>query len=113
VGRRRRLVVHEAKTDAGTDRRVDLSAGALDELREWKARSLRPGADDPVFVSRARTGVHRRQTKRNVEARLKATIKRANEKLSDRGIEPISEPLSGMTRSTSLKCSGTRTPGSV
>jgi integrase len=87
------LVVREAKTDAGSGRHVDIPAGALNELREWKARSPHPATTDPVFVSRARNNVHRRQTKRNVEARLKATIKRANERLSKVGIAPMSEAV--------------------
>jgi integrase len=88
------LIVRESKTDAGSGRHVDIPAGALDELREWKARSPMPGPDEPVFVSRARKGVHHRQTKRNVEARLKATVKRANERLAEIGIEPISAAVS-------------------
>ena len=88
------LVVRESKTDAGSGRQVDLLAGALDELREWKARSPMPRPEDPVFVSRARKGVHRRQTKRNVEARLKATVRRATERLAVAGIEPISDAVS-------------------
>ena len=85
--------VEDSKTEAGI-RRVDLPGGLPDELREWKARSPPAEAGDPVFVSRARNGVHRRQTKRNVQARLKAVIGRANERLEKLGIEPISERVS-------------------
>ena len=88
------VTVRDSKTDAGRGRRVDLPAGALGEVREWKARTPRPEAGDPVFVSRSRNGVHRRQTKRNVEARLKATVRRANERLAEAGIEPISDRVS-------------------
>jgi integrase len=88
------LTVQESKTDAGAGRRVDLPGGLVDELAEWKARSPRTGPDDPVFVSRSRKGRHGLNTKDNIGRRLKATIKRANEKLAKLGIEPISERVS-------------------
>jgi integrase len=79
--------VGEAKTDAGTDRLVDLPGGLVDELSEWKARSPRTGRRQPVFVTR--TG--RRQEVSNVDRRLKTAIRRANQRLEELGIEPISE----------------------
>ncbi len=85
------ITVRESKTDAGRGRQVDLPLGLHEELVEWKARTPRPEDGDPVFVSRARSGAHRRQTERNVLARLKTTIRRANERLERLGIEPISE----------------------
>jgi integrase len=79
------LTVGRAKTDAGSYREVDLPGGLVEELSEWKAG--RPGVGKaPVFVSR--TG--ERQTPENVDRRLKTVIKRANKRLAELGIEPIS-----------------------
>ncbi|MGI9019207.1 MAG: tyrosine-type recombinase/integrase [Solirubrobacterales bacterium] len=88
------LTVRESKTDAGTGRQVDLPGGLVDELAEWKARSPLTGQGDAVFLSRARKGKQSRQTKDNAGRRLKATIKRANVKLAELGIEPIGERVS-------------------
>lgn len=88
------LTVRESKTDAGAGRRVDLPGGLVDELAEWKARSPLTGPDDPVFVCRPRSGKIGRQTKDNIGRRLKATIRRANERLAKLEIEPISERVS-------------------
>jgi integrase len=85
------LIVRDAKTDAGTDRQVDLPLGLADELRTWKAQSPRVGRDDPVFVSGARNGTVARQTPSNIGRRLKTAIRRANEALERAGIEPVSE----------------------
>jgi integrase len=84
------LTVRESKTDAGAGRRVDMPGGLVDELAEWRARSPRTEASDPVFVTRH----HTPQTKDNIGRRLKGTIKRANEQLARLGIEPISERVS-------------------
>jgi integrase len=84
------LRVGRAKTDAGTDREVDLPGGLVDALGEWKARTLRSAPADPVFISRSA----RRQTDTNVDHRLKGAIKRANEQLAEAGIDPISERVS-------------------
>lgn len=83
------LVVGEAKTAAGTYREVDLPAGLIEALTEWKM-IRRPAPGDPVFT--ARTG--RRQAATNVAHRLKTAIKRANVKLEEIEIEPISERVS-------------------
>jgi integrase len=86
------ISVGRAKTDAGI-RQVDMPLGVVEELTEWRAR--RPtyeGEDDPVFVSVPRNGRPvARQTRRNVEDRLKDAIKAANVGLAELGIEPISE----------------------
>jgi integrase len=81
------LTVRESKTAAGTGRVVDLPLGLADELRVHKARSEQARPGDPVFVNRD----GRRQTIRNVEARIKTAIRRANVRLAELGIEPISE----------------------
>jgi integrase len=85
------LTVRESKTDAGQGRVIDLPLGLVEELAEWRARSPRTGPNDPVFTSEPRNGRAARQTKRNVEARLKAAIKTANARLAELDIEPISE----------------------
>ncbi len=85
------LTVRDSKTDAGRGRDVELPIGLVEELTEWKARSPRTGPSDPVFTSEPRNGNASRQTKRNVEARLKRAIREANERLADLGIAPISE----------------------
>jgi Phage integrase family len=70
----------------------------VDELAEWNARSqgLRarwheryPRGGEPVFLSKHRQ--IRRQSAANVARRLKTAIERANLKLSELGIEPISK----------------------
>jgi integrase len=88
----RTLTIGRAKTDAGV-REVDIPIGALEELIEWRTR--RPtyrGEGDPVFVVDPPNGrPPKRQTRRNVEAQIKRAIKRANPRLAELGIEPISE----------------------
>jgi len=98
------LTVRESKTAAGAGRRVDMPGGVVDELAEWRARSPRTEASDPVFVTRSRNGHHGPQTKDNIGRRLKGTIKRANEQLAKLGIESISErePAGGASRRPGL-----------
>ncbi|MGH2976499.1 MAG: tyrosine-type recombinase/integrase, partial [Solirubrobacterales bacterium] len=88
------ITVRESKTEAGAGRQVDLPIGAADELRSWRAHSPRSGPGDPVFLSRPYKGEHARATKDNVGRRLKRSIEKANEKLEELGIEPISERVS-------------------
>jgi integrase len=78
----------EAKTEAGV-REVDLPVGLIGELSEWKARSPQTGPDDPVFLTKD----GRPQTKRNLQARLKYAIKRANMELERDGIEPLADQV--------------------
>jgi integrase len=80
------LTVRESKTAAGTGRAVDLPLGLREELADHKARGAATAPRDPVFAN----GGGRRQTIRNVEARLKTAIRRANARLGELGIEPIS-----------------------
>lgn len=75
-----------SKTSAGR-REVDLPAGLVNELWTVAATSSRTEPGDPVFVGAQRT----RQTPANVSRRLKAAITRANPKLEDLGIAPISD----------------------
>jgi integrase len=84
------LTVGKAKTDAGTDRAVDLPLGLADELRALKARADHSAPSDPVFVNWRGA----RQTQRNVQARLKGAISNANEALAEAGIEPIGDRVS-------------------
>jgi integrase len=87
------LIVGRAKTDTGSYREVDLPVGVVEALSEWRAaRGRTVGPGDPVFVTRG--GVQRggrRQTVTNVDHRVKTAIKRANGRLAQLGIEPISE----------------------
>lgn len=83
------LIVREAKTAAGEGREVDLPVGLREELATWRARSPRTAPGDPVFVSRARSGQHARQTPRNVQARLGTAVKAANRQLTEVGIDAI------------------------
>lgn len=85
------LTVRKAKTAAGTGREVDLPGGLLDELAPHKAASARTAPDDPVFLARPRNGEARRQTAANIGKRLKTAIKKANCKLAEADIEPISD----------------------
>jgi integrase len=84
--------IGRAKTDAGV-RQVDVPIGPLQELSEWRAR--RPtyrGEGDPVFITEPPNGTPAsRQNRRNVAAQLKTAIDRANARLPELGIEPISE----------------------
>lgn len=85
------LTVRESKTNAGEGRGVDLPLGLADELRTHKAAASRTGPGDPVFLSGSRNGKRARQTPDNVGRRLKTAIRRANVRLEEAGIEPISE----------------------
>jgi hypothetical protein len=114
------LTVGRAKTDAGTHREVDLSAGPIEALGEWCAY-MRPELSDPLLITR--TG--RRQTVTNCDHRIKGAIAAGNERLTELGIEPISERITPYSlrrtyaslralavtiRSTSRSSSGTRIP---
>jgi integrase len=81
------LCVGLAKTDAGSFREVDMPGGLIEALSEWRAWHKVDGPERPVLTTRTKT----RQTVTNVDHRLKATIRRANEQLTELGIEPISE----------------------
>jgi hypothetical protein len=69
------LTVGRAKTDAGSWREVDLPAGLVEVLSEWRA--YRPGVGGaPMFTTR--TG--KRQTVENVDRRIKTAIRAANKR---------------------------------
>lgn len=80
------LIVGFAKTDAGTGREVDLPSGLIEALSEWRALRRHCEPDDPVLITRTKS----RQTVTNIDHRLKATIRAANELLTKREIDPIS-----------------------
>jgi integrase len=92
--------VGKAKTDAGTDRELDLPAGLVAELEAWYPRSERllrrwrrgGRSSSPVFLSE-HGGEVRRQSEANVSRRLKTSIKRANVKLVGLDIDPISDKV--------------------
>jgi integrase len=92
--------VGRAKTKTGSFRELDLPAGVVEILTEWKLRSgwmrrtyeqEHPG-ESPIFLTE-HGGVVRRQTEANIDRRLKTCIRRANKKLKKLGIEPISEKV--------------------
>ncbi len=84
------LRVGRAKTNAGSFRDVDLPGGLVEVLAEWRAVSSRTEPYDPVLLTRTK----RRQTDTNVSHRLKTTIKRANVRLDEIGVQPVSGRVS-------------------
>ena len=81
----KRLIVREAKTDAGV-REVDLSLDLLEELLAWRATSRATDPDAFVFV----TVSGRPRDKDNVRQRVIApVVRRANELRSARGLPPL------------------------
>ena len=106
--------IRESKTSAGV-RQVDVPMGTAETLRELKARS-NAARSDPVFSD----SQGRRQTKRNIQQRLKKAIKGANNVLADAGIEPLSEEItpyafrrtySSLRASRWIDAEGTMRPG--
>jgi integrase len=96
------IKVGKAKTDAGAFREIDLPAGLVQELTEWKMRSepllaewqrKHPG-ESPVFLTKHPRWGLRRQSEANVSNRLKTAIRSANKRLADLSIESISERVS-------------------
>jgi len=83
------LYVRKSKTTAGV-RTVDIPVGLRDELVGLRLRSNSIDPRDPVFVNRQ----GRRQTGRNVEARIKTAIEAANVELGKAGIEKIDARVS-------------------
>ena len=81
------LRVAASKTDAGL-RHVDLPQALRRELTALKLRT-RHSSEGPMF--RNRNG--QRQSVSNVERRLKTTIRRANLRLDELGIQPIDEAV--------------------
>lgn len=79
------LTVQASKTPAGEGREIDLPEGLRDELVGLRLRSEAIGKTDPVFLN----SEGRKQTGRNVEARIKTAIKTANERLADLEIAEI------------------------
>jgi integrase len=93
------IKVGKAKTDAGSYRELDIPDALVKELIDWKHRSENdlanwkrenPKGGSPVFLT-TYAGKVRRQTEANISRRLKTSIKRANVKLAELSIEPISE----------------------
>jgi integrase len=83
-----RLVVGEAKTDAGR-RTVDLSPALRDELAAHKTRTKHPESGDLVFCTRTGQPQNRNNVRRRV---LVAAAKRANERLSNNQSEITALP---------------------
>ena len=80
-----RLVIEDAKTDAG-NRQVDLSLDVMEELMAWRAASQPASADSFVFP----TATGRARNKENISRRvLGPTVERTNELRADRGMAPL------------------------
>ena len=80
-----RLVVEDAKTDAG-NREVDLSLDVMEELMTWRADRQAVEADGFVFP----TASGRARDKENISRRvLVPVIKRTNELRTQRGLPPL------------------------
>ena len=76
-----RLVIDEAKTDAG-NRHVDLSLDVMEELMAWRAERQPPSPDEYVFP----TASGPPRDKENISRRvLGPTVKRVNELLGRAG----------------------------
>jgi integrase len=82
------LRIDEAKTNAGV-RRVDLPLAVREELSAHKPLRGPIDRGDPVFVNRCG-----RENVSNLGRRLKAVIRRANERLVAMGLEPIDPEVS-------------------
>jgi integrase len=80
--------VRESKTAAGV-RLVDVPLALREELSDHKARSPQTGSGEALFVNRK----GHRQTVSNIERRFKTAIRRANVRLCELGVEPISEKV--------------------
>jgi len=80
-----RLVIDEAKTDAG-NRHVDLSLDVMEELMAWRAERQPASPDEYVFA----TASGRPRDKENVSRRvLGPTVERVNELRAERGLPPL------------------------
>jgi integrase len=80
-----RLVIEDAKTDAG-NRQVDLSLDVMEELMAWRAECQPTSADAFVFP----TATGRARNKENISRRvLGPTVDRANELRAERNRPPL------------------------
>jgi integrase len=80
-----RLVIDEAKTDAGV-RQVDLSLDVMEELMAWRAERQPASPDEYVFP----TASGRPRDKENISRRvLGPTVNRANELRAERDMPPL------------------------
>jgi integrase len=80
-----RLVIREAKTDAGV-REVDLSLDVMEELMAWRAS--RPSSTEDEFVFATDSG--RARDKDNVRERvLRPVVNRTNEVRAERDLPPL------------------------
>jgi integrase len=80
-----RLVIGEAKTDAG-NRHVDLSLDVMEELMAWRAERQPASPDEYVFP----TASGRARDKENISRRvLGPTVKRANELRAERDLPQL------------------------
>jgi integrase len=80
-----RLIIREAKTDAGV-RDVDLSLDVMEELMAWRAS--RPSSTGDEFVFATESG--RPRDKDNVRERvLRRAVNKTNERRNKRGLPPL------------------------
>ena len=85
-----RLIVVDAKTEAGAGPEIDLWPELHDELTSYKASTRHGEVDDYVFA----TTTGRPDTRGNIAKRLKRVAQRANETLVDQDVPPIATELS-------------------
>jgi len=91
-----RLVIDEAKTDAG-NRQVDLSLDVMEELMAWRAERQPASPDEYVFP----TASGRPRDKDNVSRRvLGPTVRRANKLRAERHLPPLPKVTAHALRRT-------------
>ncbi len=79
-----RLIVEQAKTDAGR-RQVDLTLDVIEELNAWRAERGGVKLDDFVFATASRKS----RDRNNIRTILSRVVAKANERRASRGIAPL------------------------
>jgi integrase len=79
-----RLVVEQAKTDAGR-RQVDLTLDVIEELNEWRAHRGSVGLDDFVFA----TANGKPRDRNNIRTILSRVVAKVNEQRAGSGTGPL------------------------
>jgi integrase len=92
-----RIIVEEAKTDAGRRVIADLNPELLDLLKAHRMQAKRTGPDDLVFA----TATGRQKTRSSISRQvLKAALDRANAKRVEQGRPPIARATAHDLRRT-------------
>jgi integrase len=79
-----RLIVEQAKTDAGR-RQVDLTLDVIEELNGWRAERGSVELDDFVFA----TANGKPRDRNNIRTILSRVVEKVNEQRGDRGYAPL------------------------